>query len=188
MAIRRERGKAAFAELDAKLKELQGVEAKAGWPNVQHYATPEAPPVAYIAAIQEFGDGKTPPRPFMRPTVATKGRDWITLAGKGAKASLHGEVTAVQALENVALRAAGDIGKTITEIHSPALSLLTLMLRQWKADHPGQFVTGAIVAEVAAQLKKGPPDLSGMTATQMKPLVETGFMLQQLTGLAEKVK
>lgn len=186
MAVKRSNARA-FATLDAKLKELEGVEAKAGWPTVQHYAMTETP-VAYVAAIQEFGDGKIPPRPFMRPTVAAKGKSWITLLGQGAKAVINNQAEALQVMDAVAMKAAGDVGKTITEIQAPPLSLLTLMLRKWKREHPGERVTGTIVGEQAAKLKKGPPDLSGMTPTEMKPLVETRFMLQQLTGLAEKVK
>lgn len=172
-----------FATLNAKLKELEGVEAKTGWFESAHYETGQ--PVAYIAAIQELGDGKIPPRPFMRPTVAEKGKAWMNLLGQGAKAVLNSKATAPAVMEAVALQAAGDIAEKISEIHAPPLSLITLMLRKYKMKHGQGSVTGAIVGEMAAELKKGPPDLSGVST---KPLVETGQLIQSITGVVEVKK
>lgn len=172
-----------FATLNAKLKELEGFEGKTGWFETAHEAN--GTPTAYVASIQEFGDGKIPPRPFMRPTVAAKRAEWLKLMAAGAKVCLTGNTSARDVMEAVAMQAAGDVGKTITEVMAPPLSLLTLMLRKYKMEHGQDSVTGKIVGEVAAQLKNGPPDLTGVST---KPLVETAHMLQSLTGVVEKAK
>lgn len=143
MAIRREGP--GFATLNAALAELDGLEGKAGWFETSRYA--DGTPVAMVAAIHEFGaltrggaaaalyqggegsGGRSvyiPPRPFMRPTVAAKSTEWLALMGRGAAAVLQGAMTAHDAMEIVAMKAAGDIAKTISEIDSPPLAPSTI--------------------------------------------------------------
>lgn len=159
------------AVLTAALRSLDGVQAKTGWFETAKYA--DGTPVAYVATIHEFGaivvnadavagayqnggGGAAPilipARPFMRPTVAAKGDSWMKLLAQGAAQVLLGKATAEQVLEAVALRAAGDVAKTISTISSPPLSPRT--------------IAG----------KKG--------AT--KPLVDTGQMIQSVTGVVER--
>lgn len=158
-----------IASLTVALRELHGLEAKVGWFESARYK--DGTPVAYVAAIHEFGavtrlakaaeayqaGGQgakpvvIPPRPFMRPTVAAKSQAWIDLLGQGAKASLTGGPRPRDVLEMVALRAAGDIAKTIRSIQTPPLSPLTVA-------------------------RKG----------HRKPLVDTGQMIQSLTGAVTK--
>ena len=57
----------AFQTLDINLKALAKIEGKVGWFESAEY--PEGTPVAYVAAIQELGHGKIPPRPFMAPAM-----------------------------------------------------------------------------------------------------------------------
>lgn len=147
-----------LARLVAAIKELDGVQGKTGWFETAKYAT--GVPVAYVATIHEFGAEITfdngakaiiPARPFMRPTVAAKGKQWTALLGEGAKSVLTGGATPLQVMEAVALRAAGDVAKTISEITSPPLSPLTIA-------------------------RKG----------STKPLVDTGQLIQSVTGIAER--
>lgn len=82
--------------------------------------------------------------------MAEYGPEWVRLMGEGAKAMLAGSHTAAQVLEMVALKAAGDVGKAIAAVTSPALAPSTVK-------------------------RKG----------NAKPLVETGQMIQSVTGKVE---
>lgn len=165
MAIRR--AGPGFATIDAALKGLNGIEAKTGWFETAKY--PNETPVATIAYIMENGavthvsraagvlqgsggGGATyiPPRPFMGPTVAAKGDDWMTLLGQSATVALMGEAKPRDVMEKVALKAAGDVGKTITELKTPPLAPSTIRAKGFD-----------------------------------KLLVETGLMLQSVTGIVE---
>jgi len=146
------------ARLTAALKELDGLQAKTGWFETAKYAT--GVNVAQVAAVHEFGATIThengaksviPARPFMRPTVAEKGSEWVDMLAAGARSVLTGGATAPQVMEVVALRAAADVAKTISKITSPPLSPLTIA-------------------------RKG----------STKPLVDTGQMIQAVTGIVEK--
>jgi hypothetical protein len=127
-----------FAALEAALESLDGIEAKSGWFETAKYKT--GMPVATIAYINEFGaltgraqiagilqGGESkghravyiPPRPFMRPTVAAKGAEWMALLERGAAVVLTGGMTAHDVMEQVALKAAADVAKTITEVMEP---------------------------------------------------------------------
>lgn len=162
-----------MAKVVAALRGLDGIQGKTGFFETAKYA--DGTPVAYVATIQEFGaiamnlgaaagayqnggDGVAgkpaiiPARPFMRPTVAAQGANWVKLLGAGAKSVLTGGATPVQVMEAVTLKAAGDVAKTIASITNPPLSPLTIA-------------------------RKG----------SKKPLVDTGLMIQSVTGIAEKV-
>lgn len=168
MAIRRT-GEG-FARLKVALKELDGVTAKTGWFETEHY--PDGTPVAYVAAIQEFGamvgtkaaasayqsgdaPGRPvtfiPPRPFMRPTVAEQGDKWVAQLGEGAKDVLAGKSTASKVMEKVAIGAAGDIAKTIRKVTEPPLAKSTIARKGFS-----------------------------------KPLIDSGQMARSVTGVVEK--
>lgn len=147
MSVRRS-GRGADA-LTAALRQLDGVQAKAGWFETARY--PDGKPIAGVAYFHEYGTVKMPARPFMRPTVDDKRNEWTDTLAKGAAAVLRGEATALGVMEATALKAAGDIGETITRVTSPPLSPRTIARKGFA-----------------------------------KPLVDTGAMLQQLTGVAER--
>lgn len=137
------------ARLVAALKELDGVQAKAGWFETARY--PDGTPIAGVAFFHEYGTVKMPARPFMRPTVAEKRREWLDTLGAGSRAVMRGEASALEVMEATALKAAGDIATKITQVSSPPLSPKTVARKGFA-----------------------------------KPLVDTGAMLQQLTGVAER--
>lgn len=112
------------ATLSAHLRELDGVQARIGWFESAKY--PDGTPVAYVAAIHEFGTTTIPARPFMRPTLTEKRPAWMKLLENGAREVLRGNQSASAVLELVALKAAGDIRKTIASITSPPLSPITV--------------------------------------------------------------
>lgn len=112
------------ARLIVALKEIDGLEARTGWFETAKDA--KGVPVATKAAANEFGTTRIPARPFMRPTVAEKKRAWLDQLASGSKAILRGEATPRGVLEGVALRAAGDVAKTIAAVNSPPLSPKTV--------------------------------------------------------------
>lgn len=131
---------------------------KVGWVESAKY--PDGTPVAYVAAIQEYGSPQNgiPPRPFMRPTIAEKQVEWSNVARVGARNILQNGATMSDALELIGLKASGDIRRTISNITSPALAMATL----------------------AARARR---NASGQASS--KPLVDTGHMLQTLTNSVE---
>lgn len=124
MSVRRVSGPASVSKAIATLDALDGLEGKTGWFETAHY--PDGTPVAYVATIHEHGAGHIPARPFMRPAVAQYGRSWMDLMAQGAKAALNGTVSPAAVLEAVTLRAAGDVGKAIQAVTSPALAPMTI--------------------------------------------------------------
>lgn len=155
--------------------DLDNSQAKVGWFESAHY--PNGTPVAYVASIHEFGVGPIPARPFMRPAVADDGPNWMKLMGQGAKAVLNGTHTSRQVLEMVALKAAGDVAKKIKAVTSPPLSPTTLLGR-----YLGGYTGGKELGAAAALLAQGPQNLGNVST---KPLVDTGQMIQSITGVVE---
>lgn len=149
MSVRRVRGPASASRAVAVLNGLDGIEGKVGWFESARYK--DGTPVAYVATIHEHGAGPIPARPFMRPAVAEHGPAWMQTMAEGARAALAGSVSPEAVLEAVTLRAAGDVGKAIKAVTSPALKPMTIKRKGFA-----------------------------------KPLVDTGQMLQSVTGKVER--
>lgn len=169
-------------EFDLKLKELDGYETSVGWFDTAKYKN--GTPVAGVAAIQELGNGKIPPRPFMRP-AEIKSNGWKDTAAFAAKKVLDGSFTGKQAMDYIGTVAEGDILEEIVNITQPPLSKITLGIRKLKQQDPTLIVTGATVGRVAAQLAAGTLDVSGVST---KPLNDTGHMIATLTHITSSTK
>lgn len=173
----------AFEALESRLKELAGVETKVGWFPSATYS--DGTKVAYVAAIQEFGAGPIPPRPFMRPTVIAEKQHWADHAAKGARAVLKGSATAFGVMDALGELAQEDVKETINQITSPPLSPITLELRAMKHKDANLRVTGTLVGQVAAKVKQPGYQLAG--GTPDKPLVDTKTLITTLTHTTETV-
>jgi hypothetical protein len=171
----------AFAELELKLKQLDGFQTKVGWFDEAKYD--DGTPVAYVAAIQEKGYGPIPPRPFMRPAQIDNEQKWKETAGFAANKVLDGSYTGKDAMDLLGSVATGDIIKAISDVLSPPLSLITLMARKYRKE--GKKVTGRTIGEIARRIKKGDVDISGVST---KPLVDTGKMIATVTHLTESTR
>ena len=140
-------------ELEIMLTGLDGKQGRAGWFESSKY--PDGTPVAYVAAIQEFGVAAKgiPPRLGLRELVKKKTPQWRDLAKSGVKAVIKGNATIGQVMEGLGLQAAGDIRKRISEVSSPPLKPSTVAARRRK------MADGKTVGSLT------------------KPLVETGYMI-----------
>jgi len=152
----------ALETLNARLKELDGWEGKAGWFQSAVYAN--GTPAAYIASIHEFGvaSKNIPPRPFMRPTIDRDAGDWAVTMGHGAAAVLKGSATAFDVFEGVGRKAADGIAKSISLVLTPPLKRATIMARLRRRKN------------------------KEISQTLQKPLVDTGFLLQRVDHTTER--
>lgn len=116
---------------------------------------PDGTSVAYVAAIQEFGNpaGNNPSRPFFRNAISQHG-GWKDLASKAMSAVIEGRIELNQALNQMGLKMAADVKDSITDGSYEALKQSTLDARQSRKRTQG----------VAS-----------------KPLIDTGQMLQSVT-------
>lgn len=164
-----------MAKIDAIGEGFANREAKIGFFAGQNYE--DGTPVAYVAAIQEFGspENGVPPRPFMRPTVEDKKGEWAADIAGGMRQVLKGRMTADDVLDAVGAAAAGDIVKTIAAGDFKALSPITLMLRKMRDENKGNadwHMSGAKVSEAAARVAAGEPG-----STRTAPLDDTGYLM-----------
>lgn len=172
----------AFEQLDLNLKELEGAQAKVGWFETAKY--PNGTPVAMAAAANELGHGKTPPRPFMRPTAAKERGAWASIAAAGAKLVLQGKSTIHDVMEMVGIAAEGNVLQAIMNVNSPPLSPITIELRAMKKRNPDLQVTGKTVGIAAAKVNE--PGYRKPVGINEKPLEDTGLMVATLTHIVEE--
>ena len=136
-------------DFPAVQKQLAGIRTEVGYLPGATY--PDGTPVAYIAAIQEYGSPSNgiPPRPTLHPSLdQAKGKLSNILIGGIRSAIGGGSVDA--AFEAVGLAAQGIVRQAIADLKSPALRESTIKSRASK-HHGGK--------------------------ASNKPLVDTGTML-----------
>lgn len=138
---------------------LDRAEGKVGWFPSAVYPTGE--PVAGVAYVQEFGRYA---RPFMRPTVTEKQKDWAAQAAQVSKDALRGKVAPQHLMEAVCLAAEGAIRRTISRITAPPLKESTIAARKRGMANKGVGATKGIE----------------------KPLVHTGLLITTLTSQVGK--
>ena len=148
-------------EMAFKQRALHGKVGKVGW--IHHNTYPNGMPVAQVAAIQEFTPfSGGPPRSFMRTTIAEQQISWKKIAYYGAQKVVAGKASSGYVMEQIGLKAAGDIRKKITMIMYPPLAASTIARR--KARYANSSVTGLLT----------------------KPLVDTRRMLNTLAHSVEE--
>lgn len=70
---------------DAQKRAAESVSVQVGF--FEGAAYPDGTPVAAVAAYNEFGTDKSPPRPFFRNTIAERSPGWSKLVAAALKAS-----------------------------------------------------------------------------------------------------
>ncbi len=149
--------------LEDAVRDLKGKTSKVGWLESAKYPDKKATPVAYVAAIQEFGSPAQgiPPRLGMRATMQARRNAWRAMARRGASAVMKGDADGLQILSLVAEQARGDFLRTIRAVTDPPLK-------------PGT---------IAARVRK---KASGkLTKTLQKPLVDTGLLIATMVAVTE---
>lgn len=126
-------------------------------------------PTAYIAALQNFGFGPTPPRPFFTNVVRDESAGWGNTLSQCLARTNNDTKKALALLGD---HIAGQIQQSITAITSPPLSDITLMLRKMRSDDQSLIVTGKTVGEAAKRVAAG--ESYGDVST--KPLIDSGQM------------
>lgn len=137
---------------------------KVGWLNGAKY--PDGAPVAMVAEVQEKGHVKLgiPPRPFFRPAIRENQNEWKELALREAKKVVREGTDPINVIEVVALKAAAQIRRQITQLQSPQLAPATIRARERKrALGKGRAAKGL-----------------------EKPLIDSGIMLNALTYKIEQ--
>lgn len=147
------------------LGEMDGQQSRVGWFKTSKY--PDGTPVAYVAAIQEFGYApkNIPPRMGLRQLLRTKTSEYRALCGNLAKAIIKG-ASVYDMLEALGAKVAGDFRKQISDVTEPPLKPETIAAR---ARHTA-----------SGEVTKG---LS-------KPLIDTGYMqasISHVTGKASEL-
>ena len=142
------------------LDQLQHREIQIGFFETAVYPQTNVP-VAYVAAIQEFGSGPIPPRPFLRPAAADNKDKWGKLVASGIKAALREAIQLDDALGQIGFVGAGDVQNAIKAVSSPGLADSTIRNRRMRTTRNKN--------------------------QSVKPLVDTGQMLQSVTSKVETV-
>lgn len=145
--------------LRVAIKGLDKQQGKVGWFPSAVY--PDGTPVAGVAYVQEFGRYA---RPFMRPTVSERQKDWAAQARLIAKDAVEGKVAPKVLLEKVCLIAEGAIRRTISRITTPPLKESTIAARKRALANKGVNATKGIA----------------------KPLVHTGLLISTLSSQTGK--
>jgi hypothetical protein len=132
-------------------------------------------PVAMVAAIQNFGAPARgiPPRPFMTNAVTEHGEEW---GQKLATLLKTADFNAETALTQLGAEVVADIQQAISDLDSPPLSPVTLMLRKMHIGRKNDPITFAEVLEARRRVAAG-EDPGGASD---KPLVYSGHMRQSV--------
>lgn len=142
------------------LREIERKQIQIGVFENSHYESEDgaAPvPVAYVAAIQEFGDPETgiPARPFLRPTMEKRRSENMQALARGLRAAMKGDIGVDAVLEQVGKANAGAVMQAISKIYKPPLAESTIEARRRKRESPG---------------------------VSTKPLVDTGLLRESITS------
>jgi hypothetical protein len=182
MPVKRTRTAAGEAIRNAT-KALDGAKVPVGWFAKDRYPN-GGPAVAYVAAIQEFGTPKIPPRPYMRIAGEKNKEAWKNNFGKAATLILKGKLAPADGLEMIGIGISGDIRKQIASTSSPPLSKFTLMMRKMKREDQSRKVNGAFLQEAANRLAAG----ESTDDAPDDPLRDTTLMISTLTYQVELKK
>lgn len=145
---------------------------------------PDGLNVAQAAFWSEYGTKSSPPRPFFRNAIKVFKPTIGEVAAKVAKAA---DYDARLILGRMGEYMAGGVQESIIKLYEPRLSQLTIAIRQYQGPMRTNPITGTKIGELAAQLRAGELDLTGVST---KPLVYTGTTLRyvawQIRGEADQ--
>lgn len=146
-------------DLEGLMKYLSSHQVNVGFFETDKYA--DGTPVAYVAAIQEFGypEGNIPSRPFFRNAIKANERKWEETAGRLVLSATEGRIAKEEALNRLGAMAAGDVQESILDGSYEPLKQSTLDARQSRKRTKG---------------------------VGTKPLIDTSHMMDQVKHVVEK--
>ena len=146
-------------DLEGLMKYLSSHQVKVGFFESAKYA--DGTPVAYIAAIQEFGhpEGKIPSRPFFRNAIKANEKKWQAASSQLMLSVIEGKLSKEQALDQLGALIKGDIQESIIDGKFETLKQSTLDARQSRKRTAG---------------------------VSKKPLIDTGHMMRSVDYVVEK--
>lgn len=162
-------------KLAAKLAELSALVTKKASVRVgflEGATYSDGTSVPMVAAIQEYGAPKAgiPPRPYFRTMIAKESGNWGNAIERGLKATgFDSEKTLTVMGDHIK----GQLQQSIKDVQSPALSPVTLLLRERFGNQPHE-ITFADVQRARHDVAMG--TVPNVTATQSKPLIWTGHL------------
>lgn len=107
------------------------VTVEVGIPEEAKY--PNGKSVNEVAMTMEFGNGKTPPRPFARQAIASDKADWKESIGKKLNKVAHGKTgSARMALKALGNEVRESIVRSIERLVNPALAPSTIATKKAK--------------------------------------------------------
>jgi hypothetical protein len=134
---------------------------------------PDGTPVAFVAAMNEFGhEGRfpAPPRPAFRNMIKKESPGWPAKMADLAKATnFDGKLVLKIMGEDIA----GALRQSIIETNDPPLSQTTLILRKRFWSNPGDITMSDVISAQQAAARGD----NGASGTQAKPLVWSGHEL-----------
>lgn len=162
--------------IEAKLRELSKLAKKRATARVgflEGATYPDGTPVAMVAAIQNYGAPARgiPPRPFFSAMIAEKSSGWGDSLAATFRAA---DYDAPAALELFGEGVAGQLRQSLVDMTEPALSPVTLLLRERFPD--GQGYDFSDVQQARADIAAGVQP----SGAHSNPLVWSGHMLQSI--------
>ena len=163
------------SKLEAALKKIaqsasNAATVKIGFMAGSTYSVFPYTSIPLVAALNEFGHGKTPARPYFRNMVAAHSSEWPA----GIAASLkENNYDAKKTLRDTGVVIEDLLRDSIIETNAPPLSPITVMLRGMKGNDASLIVTGKTVGQAAARVAAGKTNYGAST----KPLIDSGEML-----------
>lgn len=162
---------AALKEISKKLTSAHGL--KVGFLEGATYPDDAHTPVGQVAAWLNYGTKTAPPRPFFSNMVKKQSPKW---GAKLARVLVHTKYDAAKALALMGEGISGQLHQALVDLDAPALSPITLMIRQMLIDDPNLVVTGTIIGEAAARVKAG----ESASGASTKVGVYTGHLLRSV--------
>lgn len=162
-------------KLEAKLAELarklgKGGAVRAGFFEDATY--PDGTSIAMVAALNNFGSGSTPPRPFFTNAIKQHSAEWGEILGKLLDKT-GGDIAA--SLGTLGEIMVGNIKDSIVSTNSPPNSPVTNLLKQ-------RFPKGAESGMTPDDVWQAFSDAAaGETAAPGKPLVWSGDMIHAVS-------
>lgn len=174
--------------LERMIADADKYNSKIGWFDGKLYPN-GGPAVWQVASWMENGveSRSIPPRPMFAPTFARETGNWSASMGQLSRRVVQGRMTMKGAFDALSGAAVGDVQKTISNLYTPALSPLTIILRKYHLEHGRDRtkpdyspLTGKKIGELAKDLTV---DVSGIST---KPLVFTGLLFATITFVTEE--